>query len=52
MKDDVSIPDVNSRMLEITNVTESNEGVYKCVVSNKFGMVESNPAIVTIYGKQ
>ena len=52
MKDDVSIPDVNSRMLKIINTAELDEGVYKCVVSNKGGMVESNPATVTVYGKQ
>ena len=52
MKDDVSISDANSRILKITNITELDEGVYKCVASNKGGMVESNPATVTVYGKQ
>ena len=52
MKNDVSIPDVNSRMLDITNITELDEGVYKCVASNKGGIVESNPATVTVYGEQ
>ena len=52
IKDNISIPDANSRILRITNVTESDEGVYKCVASNKGGMVESNPATVTVYGKQ
>ena len=30
---------------------ESDEGVYKCVASNTGGMVESNSATVTVYGK-
>ena len=47
MKDDVSISDANSRILKITDITELDEGVYKCVVSNKGGMVESNPATVS-----
>ena len=51
MKDGVSIPDGNSRILKITNIMESDEGVYKCVASNKGGMAESNPATVTVYGE-
>ena len=51
IKDDISIPDANSRTLKITNTMESDEGVYKCVVSNKGGMDESNSATVTVYGK-
>ena len=31
---------------------ELHEGVYKCMASNKGGMVESNPATVTVYGEQ
>ena len=50
-KNDMPIPDVYSRMLKISNIKESDEGVYKCVASNKGGRVESNPAIVTVYGK-
>ena len=38
-------------MLRITNITESDEGVYKCVASNKVGRAESNAATVTVYGK-
>ena len=38
-------------MLRITNITESDEGVYKCVASNKGGRVESNAATVTVYGE-
>ena len=52
IKDDISLPDANSRLLKITNITKSDEGVYRCVASNKGGMVESNPANVTVYGKQ
>ena len=51
IKDDISLPDVNSRILKITNITESDEGVYKCVAGNKGGMVESDPATVTVYGE-
>ena len=48
----ISIPaDPNLNMLKIANITESDEGVYKCVASNKGGMVESNPATITVYGK-
>jgi len=43
--------DANSSMLRITSIEESDEGVYKCVVSNKGAMVESNPATVIVYGK-
>ena len=50
-KNNISIHDTNSRILRITNITESDEGVYKCVASNKGGRVESNPAIVTVYGE-
>ena len=50
-KDGTVVSGANSNMLEITNTMESDEGVYKCVASNKGGMVESNPATVTIYGK-
>ena len=51
--DDLVEPDANSNTLEITNITESDEGAYKCVASNKGGpgRVESNSAIVTVYGK-
>ena len=51
MKDGVVVPAANSSMLEITIITESDEGTYKCVVSNNGGMVESNPATITVYGK-
>ena len=51
IKDGAGVSDVNSNMLEITNIMESDEGVYKCVASNKGGMVESNPTTVTVYGK-
>ena len=51
MKDGVVVPAANSSILEITSITESDEGTYKCVVSNNGGMVESNPATITVYGK-
>ena len=41
----------NNRILKIANISDSDEGVYKCVVSNKGGKVESMPAIVTVYGE-
>ena len=53
MKNNINItkPDPELNMLKTINITESDEGVYKCVASNKGGMVESNPATVTVYGK-
>ena len=50
MKDGVVVSGANSNMLRITNIEESDEGVYKCVASNKGGQVESNPATITVYG--
>ena len=46
-----SVPDATSRILRISNIMESDEGVYKCVASNKGGRVESNPATITVYGE-
>ena len=51
MKDGVVVSGANSNMLRITNIEESDEGVYKCVVSNKGARVESNPATIIVYGK-
>ena len=51
MKDGVNVSNANSNMLVITNITESDEGKYKCVASNKGGMAMSKPATVTIYGE-
>jgi len=51
MKDGVVMTGTNSSMLRITNIEESDEGVYKCMASNKDGIAESNPATVTVYGK-
>jgi len=51
MKDGVVVSGANSNMLRITNIEESDEGVYKCVVSNKGGQVESNPATIVVYGE-
>ena len=50
MKDGVVVSGANSNMLRITNIEESDEGVYKCVASSKGGHVESNPAFVIVYG--
>ena len=50
MKDGVVVSGTNSNMLRITNIVGPDEGVYKCVASNKGGKVESNPAIITVYG--
>ena len=50
-KNNILLSDATSRILRITNISESDEGVYKCVVINKGGRVESNPATVTVYGE-
>ena len=52
MKDNKLAPDANSNVLEITNTTESDEGVYKCTASGVGGMAESNPTTVIVYGEQ
>ena len=51
MKDGVNVSNANSNMLMITNITELDEGKYKCVASNKGGMAMSKPATVTVYGE-
>ena len=51
MKDSMTISRANSNILRINNIMESDEGMYKCMVSNKGGTVESNPASITVYGK-
>ena len=50
MKDSVVVSGANSNRLRITNIEESDEGVYKCVASNEGGQVESNTATITVYG--
>ena len=50
-KNNITIPDTNSNVLNIINITESDEGIYRCVASNKGDTVESYPAIVTVYGE-
>ena len=51
MKDGVNLSNANLNMLMITNITESDEGKYKCVASNKGGTAMSKPATVTVYGE-
>ena len=51
MKDNKLVPGANSSVLEITNTTESDEGVYKCIASGVGGMAQSNPTTVTVYGE-
>ena len=51
MNNTAVVSNADSSMLKITNVMESDEGVYKCVASNKGGRDESNSATVTIYGE-
>jgi len=51
IKDGVAVSGNNSRTLRITNIEESDEGVYKCVAFNEGGQVESNPATITVYGE-
>ena len=45
------LPGATFNVLRFIKINESNEGIYKCVVSNKGGEVEFNPATVTVYGK-
>ena len=50
-----SLPDkvlgVNGTILMIPNVTESDNGLYYCVVTNEWGRsVESNDVNFTVYG--
>ena len=51
VKDGINVSSANSNMLVITNITELDEGQYKCVASNKGGMAMSKPATVTVYGE-
>lgn len=51
MKDSVLVSGATSNVLIINNTNKSDEGVYKCVASSKGGMVESDLATVTVYGK-
>ena len=51
MKDSVVVPGANSRKFKIDSTDETDEGVYKCVATNGGGMVESDPATITVYGE-
>ena len=51
MKDNDIVSDANSNILEINNIIKSDEGMYKCVASNKGGIAKSNPASITVYGE-
>ena len=42
---------VDSQNLTFSEVTEDDEGIYHCIVSNKDGSVESDNGTVTVYGK-
>jgi len=50
MKDGVVVSGANTNMLRITSIEESDEGMYKCVGSNKGGQAESDTAIVIVFG--
>jgi len=41
---------VNSPTLTIHNVTDLQEGEYRCIVSNTYGSTSSNPATLTVTG--
>ena len=51
MKDSVILSGANSRILIINSTDQADEGVYKCMATNTGGMVESNPATITVYGE-
>ena len=51
MKDNKLVSGANSSVLEITNTTDSDEGVYKCIASGVGSIAESNPTTVTVYGE-
>jgi len=44
---------VNSKSstLKFTNISEEDEGIYRCIVSNDDGSVISDNATITVYGK-
>ncbi|PLX01871.1 MAG: hypothetical protein C0595_13070 [Marinilabiliales bacterium] len=47
-KDNVDITDANSNTLILNNLTSSDEGNYKCLVSNSCEIVESNSVLVDV----
>ena len=51
IKNNEVVSGIKSRRLRLTNIQESNEGVYMCTASNKGGIIVSNPGTVTVYGE-
>ena len=51
MKNGIIVSGASSSMLKITNIMELDEGIYKCIVSNKGGQVNSIPSSVIVYGE-
>ena len=47
-KDGVDLPGATTAQLTITGVMESDEGGYRCVVTNIAGMDTSNTATLTV----
>ena len=47
-KNETDIPGVTSGSLIIFSVTETDEGMYCCVVSNAAGIMTSEPAELTV----
>ena len=52
MRNGVIISDDNSNVLRINEIKQSDDGIYKCIASNKGGNATSNPAMIKVYGKR
>ena len=46
------VDNISSQHLLFNGVTEEDEGIYHCVVTNDDGSVVSDNATVTVYGKR